>query len=1286
MSNEKLPEGPGMSGKLFEATDRAILEALPNLLFVVDADGKFLDYHAPSDASLYVPPSAFLGRTIREVLPEPVATLIAEKVAQALRTETPQTLEYSLPMPGGTRHYRARFARWSRSVLVSAEEITLQKEAESTLRRNEQRFRALLENAFDGVSCYDAHGNETYISPRNTRYDGWSLDELRDKGPFDVVYPDDRDRVRSIFAELAATPGKKMKTTFRTVRKDGSVRWVEGHGHNLLHDPAVGAVVVNWQDVTERMAAEDKLREAEARLRLALDAAHMLVWDWDIEANEIAFSEDYGKFFGLPPTGKTVKNDDSILEPVFPDDRGPLVDAFQRSLDTGQDFQLQFRGKSRDGATAWYLARGRMQKAVDGASRMIGVTLDITLQKKAEDTLLRSNEELERLVQARTRELLQSEDKYRTLVTEMNDGLYIADTQGSVTFANPALARILGFEHPDHVVGKKFFDFIAPAMVEEIARYFSQAVESGRTREATTAEIIRRDGTNAAVDVRSSALVEDGKVAGLKGVIRDITDRKRAERALRESEERFSKAFRDNQVAMGIRRLSDDRVIETNASFDRLLRRSREQIIGQKIGDLGLYLNPEQRAHVLEAADRRQSIQSIEIEFNNGAGATTYVLMAVDYITLGGEVCALASFIDITDRKQVEEQLRQKEYLLSQSQRIAQIGSWSDDLVAQRVTFTDEAYRLYGVSPDTFVPSAEAVVSLVHADDRDALQKQIGSVIAGKNAGPLEFRVPQTDGSIRILRGQGEMTRDDAGRPVRLIGTIQDITESRLAEETLRKRILELTALNRVGVICSEVSSEDEILRRATLVIAETLCSNTCGFLLLDATRGTLIPHRSAVIANSNFDMSPIPIDKGLVGLAARTGKPRCVGDVSHESEYLAADPSTRSELCVPIKINSRVIGVFNAESEALNTFSAADEQLVTTIVDIVGNTLERLRAEKELRESQQRLSGLVESAMDAIVCLDEEQRVILFNPAAEKLFGVPALKMVGMPLDRLLPDASRAAHADAIEEFGKTGKTNRKMGEFGTVTGVRPDGSVFPIEASISHIDADGKKIYTAILRDVTDRLRAQEILRQSLKDKDALLKEVHHRVKNNLQIINSLLNLQAATIKDPTILALFADSQNRVRSMALVHETLYRSDCLGAVNLAEYLGGISDQLFRAYNTDPVRIKMTVDIAEADIDLERAIPCGLIVNELVSNALKHAFPNGRTGNIRIAFARVSDKDYALTVADNGVGLPAGSESLPTTLGLQLVPDLTKQLGGLLACKSGGGTTFRITFPIKARK
>ena len=301
-----------------------------------------------------------------------------------------------------------------------------------------------------------------------------------------MIHPDDRNRVESVFADLVATPGKKVKITMRTVRKDGSVRWLEGHGHNLLHNPAVGAVVVNWHDVTERVAAEDKLRQTEARLRflissnpaiiytcqasgnyaatyvsdtikdvlgytpeefmrkpsfwadhihpedrhrvyeglsklfahgrlaqeyrfqhhdgswrwmhdqlllirddahepveiigewlditehrqiedrlrleegrlhLALDAAHMLVWDWNIEANEIAFSEDYGKFFGLAPTGTTMKNDDSMLEPVFPDDRGPLVDAFQRSLDTGQDFQLQFRGKSRDGANAWYPAR-----------------------------------------------------------------------------------------------------------------------------------------------------------------------------------------------------------------------------------------------------------------------------------------------------------------------------------------------------------------------------------------------------------------------------------------------------------------------------------------------------------------------------------------------------------------------------------------------------------------------------------------------------------------------------------------------------------------------------------------------------------------------------------------------------------------------------------------------------------------------------------------------------------------------------------------------------------------
>ena len=173
------PEGPRQVGKLFEATNRAILEALPDLVFVADADGKILDCQGPPDASLPVPPGAFLGRTIQEMMSESVATLIGEKIAQVFRTETLQSLDFSVSLPGGSRFFRTRFARCSRGVLVIVQDMTLPKVAADTLRVSEERFRALLENAFDGVSCYDAHGNETYISPRNTQYDGWSLDELR---------------------------------------------------------------------------------------------------------------------------------------------------------------------------------------------------------------------------------------------------------------------------------------------------------------------------------------------------------------------------------------------------------------------------------------------------------------------------------------------------------------------------------------------------------------------------------------------------------------------------------------------------------------------------------------------------------------------------------------------------------------------------------------------------------------------------------------------------------------------------------------------------------------------------------------------------------------------------------------------------------------------------------------------------------------------------------------------------------------------------------------------------
>mgnify|MGYP002640300699 CR=1 FL=1 len=204
---------------------------------------------------------------------------------------------------------------------------------------------------------------------------------------------------------------------------------------------------------------------------------------------------------------------------------------------------------------------------------------------------------------------------------------------------------------------------------------------------------------------------------------------------------------------------------------------------------------------------------------------------------------------------------------------------------------------------------------------------------------------------------------------------------------------------------------------------------------------------------------------------------------------------------------------------------------------------------------------------------------------------------------------------------------------------------------------------------------------LSDSLGEKVVLLKEIHHRVKNNLQIIASLLSLQANQIHDDETLALFTNSENRVRAMAAIHERLYLSDDLAKIDFAGYIRSLVDSLFGSYSIDTQDVLLITDIAEVSLSLDQAIPCGLMLNELVSNSLKYAFPNGRCGELHIILTQ-STGGYRLEVRDDGVGFPEHIDFRRTeSLGLQLITSLTQQLHGQIEMINHRGTTFRIDFP-----
>ena len=217
--------------------------------------------------------------------------------------------------------------------------------------------------------------------------------------------------------------------------------------------------------------------------------------------------------------------------------------------------------------------------------------------------------------------------------------------------------------------------------------------------------------------------------------------------------------------------------------------------------------------------------------------------------------------------------------------------------------------------------------------------------------------------------------------------------------------------------------------------------------------------------------------------------------------------------------------------------------------------------------------------------------------------------------------------------------------------------------------------------------RKRAEAQIKAQLQEKDVLLKEVHHRVKNNMQVISSLLNLQSRQIKDPEVLEMFRESQRRIRSMALIHERLYQSSDLSRIEFSQYLRNLATHLFHSYKADSSRIRLKIDAEEVFLNINTAIPSGLIINELVSNALKHGFPEGRSGELDIDLHRVEGDGYVLQVKDDGVGFPEGLDFRKTgTLGMQIISTLVEQIEGRLELSRENGTAFRVEFNELPRK
>lgn len=354
---------------------------------------------------------------------------------------------------------------------------------------------------------------------------------------------------------------------------------------------------------------------------------------------------------------------------------------------------------------------------------------------------------------------------------------------------------------------------------------------------------------------------------------------------------------------------------------------------------------------------------------------------------------------------------------------------------------------------------------------------------------------------------------------------------------------------------------------------------------------------------------------------------------------------------------------------------SPAGRFVLAAIIDIS----QRRQLEEGLRQSEERLRTVVEAAPNAMIMVGSDGRIQLVNGEAERMFGYPRHELLGQPIELLVPERAAAGHPPLRQGYLQA-PTARAMGSGRELHGRRKDGSEVPLEIGLNPIDTPHGTFVLAAVIDITGRKRHEDLLRASLAEKETLLREIHHRVKNNMQVVSSMLSLQASYVDQPLYRAMFEQCEARVRAMALIHEKLYGADNLGTIDFGQYIRELAPMLVASYAAGaPVRLELQTE--PVALDIQAAIPLGLILNELVTNAVKHAYADSG-GSLRIALLRAGD-DCWLEVQDDGRGLPADLDpQRPRGLGLRMIRGLLRQLEG--SCEqlhgAAAGAWFRVSF------
>ena len=1237
-----------LEGKLIaqESVLRALVNNPADSIVLLDSDGTILDLNTTMVDHLGMHTSALIGTCIFDYFPKNLASSRRRHIKTVFETGTV------------ARFDDERDGRWYDNILqpvlnntgkvsqivIIGRDISERKQVGEALKKSEERYRILVENVQEVVFMMTSDLKFTFVNRATEDMTGYSADEMTGRSILEILTPQSAMIVQKrldMRNEEANHHIKGASTTFEIEiqKKNGDIIQAEVSSNPIITPRGTLAGFRGIvRDVSERKRVDERHRTYETRLNTAMEIGNMAWWEMDLPGGEVRFDDRKAAMLGYPSDRFHHYSDFTAL--LHPNDFEPTMQAMRDHLCGNLErYCADYRIRTADGKFRWLRDVGGITKwHTDGTPATVtGIVIDITAGKHAEEALY------------------ESEERYRTLVEELPD-LVIVQRQGELVYVNAAVLRLLG-NSGVNVIHTSIFDYIMPESRETIVKAM-ETRGGGRNPLPYVVKITVPDGSIRWVEIRGADIMYEGLPATLN-VLTDVTEKKWAEEAIFASEQKF-RTLADYTFDWEYWIGPDEKYIYITPSCERITGFTPDEFYYNKnlLDDL---IVPEDR-------DKFRTHNNQETNLPDPGFIEFRIRTKEDNIIWIGHIChpiynadgkylgRRGSNRDITQRKMAEEALHQEEAKYRRIYETAFEGIWGLDEGFHIQFVNPMMARLLGYSIEEII--GHHVSEFIVPEDKGDAEQHFELRKKGLKE-QFERRYKRKDGSIITLLVSASPIIGDDRKFKGSFAMFTDITDRKQAEEALRE------SETRFRLLIQNASDMIRILGHDRKIVYESPSSEP----ILGYPTGTLI-------------------GKNPLEYIHPDDRERVKSDFQRVIE--------RKNLGIPTEFRIRKAdGTYIwVDSIGVNLFGVPG---IDGIVITTRPIEERKEMERSLQESEERFRDIFNLSPVGIALTDEVGNILEMNDAMLDTFGYSPGEVRRMNTLELyaLPDERR----NVIEIVLAKGQILDYE-----VLLKRADGSTFPGILNATRILRKGKILLQSSIIDISDRKMMEEEIRSlnraleqrvrqrtndlnaSLAEKEILLREIHHRVKNNLQIIISILRLQKRQITDPRTLEILLDCESRVRSMALVHEKLYRSADLAHIDIGDYLRTLTNYLFTTYSIDQKQVTFHVEITTLALDINRAIPVGLILNELVSNSLKHAFPEGRNGKIEITGGQ-EEENIVISIQDNGIGIPVDFDWRHTlSLGMHLIMTLVEQVNGTIELTDRNeGTHFTIRIPRDSR-